>query len=218
MLRLLMVAEGTEALAGLRAEITRNGFACSIVPPGEDLVAEVAAQRPDLLLVDLAVDGALSLVPELKKEKQLPVIALVPGEALSSLDGDSNIDDFITSPYDAGELALRARLVLNRARNINGGELIKCDRLVIDLASCEVTLEGEVIELTFKEYELLKFLASHRGRVFNREALLNQVWQYDYFGGDRTVDVHIRRLRSKIEDASHTFVETVRNIGYRFKA
>ena len=165
-----------------------------------------------------SVDGALSLVPELKKEKQLPVIALVPGEALSSLDGDFNIDDFITSPYDAGELALRARLVLNRARNINGGGLIKCDGLVIDLASCEVTLEGEVIELTFKEYELLKFLASHRGRVFNREALLNQVWQYDYFGGDRTVDVHIRRLRSKIEDASHTFVETVRNIGYRFKA
>ena len=74
-----------------------------------------------------------------------------------------------------------------------------------------------MIELTFKEYELLKFLASHQGRVYTREALLNKVWGYDYYGGDRTVDVHIRRLRSKIEDAKHTFIETVRNIGYRFK-
>ena len=72
------------------------------------------------------------------------------------------------------------------------------------------------MSLTFKEYELLKFLASHPGRVFTRDTLLNQVWSEDYFGGDRTVDVHIRRLRSKIEDASHIYIETVRNIGYRF--
>ena len=71
--------------------------------------------------------------------------------------------------------------------------------------------------LTFREYELLKFLAGNRGRVFTREALLNKVWGYDYYGGDRTVDVHIRRLRSKTEDSNHAFIETVRNIGYRFK-
>ncbi len=74
-----------------------------------------------------------------------------------------------------------------------------------------------MVELTFKEYELLKFLARDRGRVFTREALLNKVWGYDYFGGDRTVDVHVRRLRSKIELSGQTFIETVRNIGYRFK-
>ena len=74
----------------------------------------------------------------------------------------------------------------------------------------------KVVELTFKEYELLKFLASNRGRVYTREALLNKVWGYDYYGGDRTVDVHVRRLRSKIEDSKRTFIETVRNIGYRF--
>jgi len=97
------------------------------------------------------------------------------------------------------------------------GELIKCDGLVIDLAKCEVTMGCKVVELTFKEYELLKFLASNRGRVYTREALLDKVWGYDYYGGDRTVDVHIRRLRSKIEDSKHTFIETVRNIGYRFR-
>ena len=89
--------------------------------------------------------------------------------------------------------------------------------LVIDLANCEVRVGGKIVELTFKEYELLKFLARDRGRVFSREALLNKVWGYDYFGGDRTVDVHVRRLRSKIEISGQTFIETVRNIGYRFK-
>jgi DNA-binding response OmpR family regulator len=222
MLRLLMVAQETEALAELRSEIARNGFACSIVPPDEKLAGEIATHHPDLLLVEmggsLPDDEVGELVQRLKEARRLPVIALLPREVPDSLNGNLAIDDFITGPYDARELVLRARLVLSRARNIDGGELIKCDGLVIDLAKCEVTLEGEVIELTFKEYELLKFLAGHRGRVFNRETLLNKVWKYDYYGGDRTVDVHIRRLRSKIEDAKHSFIETVRNIGYRFKA
>ena len=95
--------------------------------------------------------------------------------------------------------------------------MIKCGGLIIDLARCEVTVSGVTVELTFKEYELLKFLASNKGRVFTREALLNKVWGYDYYGGDRTVDVHIRRLRSKIEVSDYSFIETVRNIGYRFK-
>jgi len=222
MLRLLMVAQETEALAELRSEITRSGFACSIVPHGEELAGEITTHRPDLVLVEmggnLPAAGMQELIQRLRGERRLPVIALLPGDTLDSLNGHLDIDDFITSPYDVHELVLRARRVLSRARNIDGGELVKCDGLVIDLARCEVTLEGEIVELTFKEYELLKFLTSHRGRVFNREALLNRVWGYDYYGGDRTVDVHIRRLRSKIEDAKHTFIETVRNIGYRFKA
>jgi two-component system alkaline phosphatase synthesis response regulator PhoP len=80
-----------------------------------------------------------------------------------------------------------------------------------------VTVEWRIVELTFKEYELLKLLASNKGRVYTREILLDKIWGYDYYGGDRTVDVHIRRLRSKIEDSNHNFIETVRNIGYRFK-
>jgi len=222
MLRLLMIAQETEALAELRSQITRSGFACAIIPHGQELAGEIATHRPDLVLVE--IDGSLpateiqEIVRGLKGERRLPVIALLPGDILDSLNGNLDIDDFITSPGDGRELVLRAKRLLSKARNIDGGELIKCDGLSIDLARCEVTLEGEIIELTFKEYELLKFLASHRGRVYDREALLNRVWGYDYYGGDRTVDVHVRRLRSKIEDAKHTFIETVRNIGYRFKA
>jgi two-component system alkaline phosphatase synthesis response regulator PhoP len=96
-------------------------------------------------------------------------------------------------------------------------DVIRCGDLVIDSAKCEVSLSGKPIILTFKEYQLLKFLASNKEKVFTREALLNKVWGWDYYGGDRTVDVHIRRLRSKIEDINHSFIETIRNIGYRFR-
>ena len=136
---------------------------------------------------------------------------------LDGIDRQLDVDDFVTSPYDSKELVLRINRLIHRTRNTESSELIKCDDLVIDLVTCEVTVEGKIVELTFKEYELLKLLASHRGRVYTRQALLDRIWGYDYFGGDRTVDVHVRRLRSKIEGSKHIFIETVRNIGYRFK-
>ncbi|MBI4340972.1 MAG: winged helix-turn-helix transcriptional regulator [Candidatus Omnitrophica bacterium] len=88
--------------------------------------------------------------------------------------------------------------------------------LVIDFERYEVHVKGEPVDLTYKEFELLKFLATHPGKVFTREALLDKVWGYDYYGGTRTVDVHIRRLRSKIESRGATYIDTVRNVGYKF--
>ena len=131
-------------------------------------------------------------------------------------NSDIEFDDFLTSPCNSGELVLRINRLLHKHGKTAGDEIIECDGLLIDLVTCEVTVDERVVELTFKEYELLKLMASNRGRVFTRDVLLDKIWGYDYFGGDRTVDVHIRRLRSKIEDFGHTFIETVRNIGYRF--
>jgi DNA-binding response OmpR family regulator len=128
-----------------------------------------------------------------------------------------SIDDFVVESCDLSELAARVRRAISKTEVISGEDLIQCGDLAIDQTKCEVSVSGKLVPLAFREYELLKFLASNRGRVFTREALLNQVWGYDYYGGDRTVDVHIRRLRGKIEDLSHTFIETVRNIGYKFK-
>jgi DNA-binding response OmpR family regulator len=220
MWRVLIVAQESEATNGLRSQIARNGFACSIVPHGDKLEEEIVAYRPDLVLVEMEDDltsaRTLGLIGEFKGKRELPVIALVGREALGGMDS-IDADDFLSSPYDGRELVLRLKRLLNISKNGASGERIECDGLLIDLARCEVTLEGRIIELTFKEYELLKLLAANSGRVYSREALLDQVWGYDYYGGDRTVDVHVRRLRSKIEDATHTFIETVRNIGYRFK-
>jgi two-component system alkaline phosphatase synthesis response regulator PhoP len=221
MLRLLIVTPESKKLTGLGEGLEQNGFVCSIISSNNGLKESVTRQLPDLLLLEM--DGnlpdpeTLELIQRLKKERHLPVIALIPGEILDSIDGQLNADDFATSPYDVRELVLRAKRLLNRTRNMESSELIKCDGLIIDLNSCEVTVGGRIVELTFKEYELLKLLASHRGRVYTREALLDKIWGYDYYGGDRTVDVHVRRLRSKIDDPKHSYIETVRNIGYRFR-
>jgi two-component system alkaline phosphatase synthesis response regulator PhoP len=219
-LRLLIIGQESKALAGLCLGLRRNNFACSILPYGDGLVEQVAVRLPDLLLVE--TDGYLvnsrirELAQRIKQTRPLPIIAVVAEEKLGGIDEDLDVDDFIISPCDARELTLRIKRLVHKTGEPDG-QIIRCDGLIIDPARCEVSIEGRVIELTFKEYELLKFLAGNRGRVYTREDLLNRVWGYDYYGGDRTVDVHVRRLRSKIEDAQHTFIETVRNIGYRFR-
>ena len=220
MFSILIIATDSKAVTALRSGLTQNGFICSVTADGNEVIDQAAKKDLDLVLVEvtghLVNPGIRELCQRAKPERPLPIIALISKERLDGL-GDLNIDDFVLKPYGVKELVLRAKCLLQRTNDIDSGELIRCGDLVIDLAKCEVTLEDKLVVLTFREYELLKFLASYRGRVFAREALLNKVWGYDYYGGDRTIDVHIRRLRSKIEDNGHTFIETVRNIGYRFR-
>lgn len=152
-------------------------------------------------------------------EADIPVIALVPRARISGLEPSLPLADFITSPPDPDELVTRARRVLesDNSQEEDDSHIVRAGDIQIDTTSYEVTLRGRRIGLTFKEYELLKLLAENPGRVFSRYALLNQIWGYEYFGGTRTVDVHIRRLRSKIENAEHNFIETIWNVGYRFR-
>jgi len=109
-------------------------------------------------------------------------------------------------------------MLQRRHAHLEGNNKLRCGDLVINLASREVFLANRPVTLAYKEYELLRFLLSNSDTVFTREALLNRVWGYDFYGGARTVDVHIRRLRSKIEGPGHAFIETVRNVGYRFRS
>ncbi len=214
MFSVCLVAKESERIKELHRRLTQNGFACAIAS-GEE---EIIKQAPDLILLEIdSLPRANELSQRIKRERHPPIIALVRREMLTNVNGHLDMDDFIIQPYNIRELVLRIKRLIQRSDNMSSGELIRYGELIIDLAKCEVSVGGKVVMLTFKEYELLKFLAHNRGRVFTREALLNKVWGYDYYGGDRTVDVHIRRLRSKIEDSSHTFIETVRNIGYRFK-
>ena len=220
--RLLIITEAGKDTNGRYSELARRGFACSVNHAQNGVIEQITAENPDLVLLEVngrpADSGLWELPRRIKQERPLPIIALVNKENLGNLDVNlRSVDDFLIEPGDLNELVLRAKRLLGDTGGMDSSELIKCGDLVIDLARCEVTLNGRLIALAFKEYELLRFLASHQGRVFNRDSLLNKVWGYDYFGGDRTVDVHIRRLRSKIEDACHTFIETVRNIGYRFR-
>jgi len=218
--RITIIAKKSDHIQKLAARLNRNGFSCSVVADRGQALARISTERPDLLLVDIDISPATqpsgdSLLAGLAKT--IPVLALIPTDGLSELAANPEIADFVLKPFSIEEVALRVKRLLNRAQDTDAGEIIKCGDLVIYLARYEVRLSGRLVELTYREYKLLSFLAASKGQVFTREVLLNKVWGYDYFGGDRTVDVHIRRLRSKVEDANHTFIDTVRNIGYRFR-
>jgi len=215
---LLIIARESKELTKLSSGLAENGFDCSQASYTEKVTELLSRHSPDLLLVEVDAPDSKTweFIRKFKRDSSLPVIALVAGEIAKDANGYLEVDDFITRPYDARELTARIQRLLNKSKRA-GGELIKSENLVIDLTNCDVTVGGKAVELTFKEYELLKLLAANKGRVYTREDLLNKIWGYEYFGGDRTVDVHVRRLRSKIEGPTDTFIETVRNIGYRFK-
>lgn len=215
-----IIANESEPIRKLKAEFTQIGLDCLIVPQDNETIRQIGGQSPDLLLLD-ANDtttgmGILELARRTGQERHVPIIALLPREKLDGFNAWPSIDDFVVEPWEATEVVVRMKRILRQKGSTDSQDVIRCGDLVINSAKCEVSLIGKPIILTFKEYQLLKFLAANKGRVFSREALLNKVWGWDYYGGDRTVDVHIRRLRSKIEDMNHSFIETVRNMGYRF--
>ena len=199
-------------------------------PDGRTVRAEAAVDsalvavrdwRPALLIVDMSIGltggGLAALLRDPAVAEATAVIAVVEPEQLALVGAGVKVDDFVLSPIDDAELRLRmSRLIFERTGQ-GDGHVIRHGALVIDLERYKVTVDEEVVDLTYKEYELLRFLSSNPGKPFTREALLNQVWGYDYYGGSRTVDVHVRRIRSKIERGA-PFIETVRNVGYRFVA
>jgi DNA-binding response OmpR family regulator len=213
MLNIGVIARQSDEILKLCAELNKHGFHCSIINSA-DTDEGATESNTGLLIIEFTGSPEVeTLCRYFRKEKELPVIALVSPDKLDRLDDLT--DDFIIHPYNSKELATRIKHLVKRDSDIST-EPIRTAGITIDPDKYEVYVEGKLVSLTFKEYELLKFLASHPGRVFTRDTLLNQVWSQDYFGGDRTVDVHIRRLRSKIEDPTHIYIETVRNIGYRF--
>jgi len=217
----LFVAQGgeTEALA---RELEANGYRVSLCPAGGVEDALTSGDPPDVLVVDLTAAGeepALRYLWDEPPRTESPVaIALLGREQLPHYDLPTAIDDFLSLPAAAGELAARIHRALKRRRPAESDRVLQCGDLTIDLANYMVFVAGQQVNLTYKEYEPLRFLATNPDTVFTRETLLNKVWGYDFYGGARTVDVHVRRLRSKIEDRHHCFVETVRNVGYRFRS
>lgn len=220
MSRIIIVGESKE-IKELTQGLPRAGLSFTFVPPAGDIVSQIGENVPDLVIFEVSHDSTPQRVDELSQEirheMSLPVLVIVPRRLLFNLSSGFAADDFIVLPSDEREFVLRIRRLLRATGGGDSDEVVKGGDLVIDTAKAEVTLSGSRIDLTYREYELLRFLMSNKGRVFTREALLDKVWGYDYYGGDRTVDVHVRRLRSKIEITGKTYIETVRSIGYRFR-
>ena len=191
----------------LAVSLERDGVRAAPVTAGRGAArgavrARLTAGGLEAALRDAAVGGATR------------VLAIAGPEQLGLIRPATEIDDFLLAPLDEEELRLRVRRALARAGG-SAGSVLRRGGVVLDLERYTVTVDGAVVDLTYKEYELLAFLAASPGRAFTREALLDRVWGYDYYGGARTVDVHVRRIRSKIE-GRRQYIETVRNVGYRF--
>ncbi len=186
-----------------------------------DAAALVDHPTGDLLVVDARRDlaGARSFTRVLAAVGMpVPVVALLTEGGLVALSADWAVDDIVLDTSGPAELDARLRLAVDRkARSTDAiPEHVNVGALSIDETTYSARLESRPLDLTYKEFELLKFLAQHPGRVFSRSHLVQEVWGYDYFGGTRTVDVHVRRLRAKLGPEHEALIGTVRNVGYKF--
>jgi len=183
-------------------------------------VAAMVDQEPDegwsLAAIEVAGDPTvgLALARRVHDEAIAPVLICAPRSAATAL-ADAVCNDFVLTPVDVDELAVRVSRLIHRNPAVSD-EVIGFKELSLNLATYQATLGSEPIDLTYMEYELLRFFATHPARVWSREQLLSRVWGYDYFGGARTVDVHVRRLRAKLGEERASWITTVRSVGYRF--
>ena len=211
-LLILTSAGGTEVLPalGLLSHKTRQ-------IPAEPAQL-VNAPSCDLIFVDARQDlaSAKSLCKILTTTGiNVPLILILTEGGLTAVSADWGVNDVILDSAGPAEVDARIRLVIGRLAQEQSASRIQASGVVIDEASYSAKVHGRPLDLTFKEFELLRFFATHPSRVFTREQLLSEVWGYDYFGGTRTVDVHVRRLRAKLGDLE-SLIGTVRNVGYRF--
>lgn len=214
-----VLASDLDQARELASQLISRGILC-VASPAPLRANDFPPQDVDLVVMDLDdsrfTPDYENLLRYLKDERHLPVIVLVEGSAVERWAVPLEVDDFTIKPVRTGELVARIRRALRQARGASRTSVMRFGELTIDTDGCQVFVGGRRMGLTFKEYELLKFLAKNPRKVLSREALLSNVWGYDYYGGERTVDVHIRRLRGKIEVGGDTFIETVRGLGYRF--
>jgi DNA-binding response OmpR family regulator len=198
------------ALADLRFDLKVDSLSTGAL----DHVREL---EPTAMLVDAGENPgqAWSVLQAIQAaELQIPTIAIVDRDGVERFPWHEVVDDFVYPGAPSAEIGLRVAMLRRRAGE-SDGSTIRLGALAIDTESYRVTAQGRPLDLTFKEFELLRFLASRSGRVFTRPALLREVWGYDFYGGTRTVDVHVRRLRAKLGPEHEHLIQTVRSVGYR---
>ena len=219
----LVVEDDTNIAELLRLYLEKDGFDVLLAHDGQKGIDLALAEKPDIMLLDimLPVKSGWQVCREVRKSSKMPIIMLTAkGETFDKVSGlEMGADDYITKPFEVKELLARIHAVMRRFEPEEGEEKrrLTFDKLVIDLDSYELIVDGKKIDTPPKEMELLYHLASSPNRVFTRNQLLDEVWGFDYFGDSRTVDVHIKRLREKLEGASDQWsLKTVWGVGYKF--
>ena len=220
----LVVEDDTNIAELLRLYLEKDGFDVSIANDGVRGVELALSLNPDLMLLDIMLPekNGWQVCREVRKVSKMPIIMLTAkGETFDKVSGlEMGADDYIVKPFEVKELLARIHAVMRRTEPDDGADQnrrLTFDNLVIDLDSYELIVGGKKIDTPPKEMELLYHLASSPNRVFTRNQLLDEVWGFDYFGDSRTVDVHIKRLREKLEGASDKWsLKTVWGVGYKF--
>ncbi len=230
----ILVVEDEKPIAEIiKYNLEKDGYQVEVAFDGEEAVTKAYLYQPDLILLDIMLpklDG-VSVCRQLRKELTIPIIMLTAKDnEVDLVNGlDAGADDYMTKPFSIRELMARIKAFLRRSKrfgknevsSINGTSavsLLEFNGLVIDLDLVEARRDEKKLDLTLREFELLKFLAQNPGRVFSRDELLQRVWGFEFFGDGRTVDVTIRRLREKVEvdPSSPQYIETRRGVGYLF--
>jgi len=223
--KILVVDDEEHIQELIKFNLEKNGFKVITADNGRDAFQLAKDQQPDLVFLDLMLPGmdGLEVCKEIRKEpsiSSMPIIMITAkGEELDKILGlELGADDYITKPFSVRELIARAKAILRRTTVKYEENNFKFGDITIDFQKHEVKKLGEKIELTLKEFELLEILIKNKGRVMTRDFLLDKIWGYEYVGETRTVDVHVRHLRQKIEkdDKNPLYIQTIRGIGYKF--
>ncbi|HHV61947.1 MAG TPA: response regulator transcription factor [Firmicutes bacterium] len=222
--KILIVDDDRYVTELLEIYLKREGFEVRSASDGVTALSLAADIKPDLVILDIMLPGVSGweVCRKLRTSSDVPVIMLTAkGEKLDKLKGfELGTDDYVTKPFDADELVERVKAFLRRARPdaFGGGDEVRHADLYMNRRSRSVEVKGREITLSPKEFDLLWYMASNPNRVFNRDELLEKVWGYEYFGGVRTVDTHIKQLRQKIEEDPDAprYIHTVWGVGYKF--
>jgi DNA-binding response OmpR family regulator len=214
----LVLADG-EVRDRLVTELVMFGYRPLVGPAPIDPETVTPESVPSIAVLAPDGDDPMAWPTRLRAAeptRRVPLVWVLPPAGFSALDGSEHLcDEFVERPYATEELFARLRMLRLRA-GLDGPDVIRRGPLSLNTASYQATLEGRALDLTYMEYELLRLLLGRPGRVFTREEILSRVWRYDYYGGLRTVDVHVRRLRAKLGQDHARLIETVRGVGYRF--
>ncbi len=220
--RILIVDDEPAIIKGLSFSLKQDGYEIDSAVDGEEAVEKFNSNPYDLIILDVMLPrlNGLEVLERIREQSRVPVIMLTAkGEDMDKILGlDYGADDYITKPFNILELKARIKAVFRRLNDVNNEQVIRFKNITINLSSRSVTVDDKDVNLTAKEFDLLQLFASHPGKVYSRESLLEIVWKYDYLGDLRTVDVHIRRLREKIEKnpSQPDFIFTKWGVGYYF--
>lgn len=222
--KILVVDDDTNICELLRLYLEKEGFETVVANDGEQAVEYATEYKPDLILLDIMLpklDG-WQVCRQIRKTLETPIIMLTAkGETFDKILGlELGADDYVTKPFDTKEVIARVKAVLRRSNDNEKSAMqeVKYDKLKINLTNYELEVDGNRIDTPPKELELIYHLASNPNRVYTRDQLLDEVWGFDYYGDSRTVDVHVKRLREKLENISPEWsLKTVWGVGYKFE-